>query len=198
MPAPPSTFKRLANSPDPPEAAHARTRPRSPRGRRSGPLPTRRRPTAPARGSPSYGRLWPWGLPLSLGEQALALGLPACRRFAPQQPYRAEAAAGGSAPLSLSLPGARHSPPGASGRRSPEAGPCPRPCRGMKRIFGFGRKRKGHPPSGSASLPCPAGAYELRQKDLGKLHRAAASGDLAQVRQGLKKHGIDGRDKAER
>ncbi|XP_054667763.1 POTE ankyrin domain family member B-like isoform X4 [Grus americana] len=64
--------------------------------------------------------------------------------------------------------------------------------------FGFGRKRKGQPPSGSASVPCPAGAYELRQKDLGKLHRAAASGDLARVRQGLKKHGIDGRDKAER
>ncbi|KAL2309414.1 hypothetical protein Nmel_005614 [Mimus melanotis] len=68
----------------------------------------------------------------------------------------------------------------------------------MKRIFGFGRKRKGQPPPSSASLPCPAGAYELRQKDLGKLHRAAASGDLAQVRQGLRKYGIDGRDKAER
>ncbi|XP_030321923.1 ankyrin repeat domain-containing protein 7-like [Calypte anna] len=69
----------------------------------------------------------------------------------------------------------------------------------MKRIFGFGKKRKGQPPSGGASQPCPAGAaYELRPKDLGKLHRAAASGDLAQVRQGLKKHGIDGRDKAER
>ncbi|XP_077035089.1 ankyrin repeat domain-containing protein 26 isoform X1 [Agelaius phoeniceus] len=68
----------------------------------------------------------------------------------------------------------------------------------MKRIFGFGRKRKGQPPAGSASLPSPGGAYELRQKDLGKLHRAAASGDLAQVRQGLKKYGIDGRDKAER
>ncbi|XP_053798190.1 ankyrin repeat domain-containing protein 26 isoform X2 [Vidua chalybeata] len=68
----------------------------------------------------------------------------------------------------------------------------------MKRIFGFGRKRKGQPPPGSASLPCPAGAYELRQKDLGKLHRAAASGDLAQVRQGLRKYSIDGRDKAER
>ncbi|RLW06533.1 hypothetical protein DV515_00004401 [Chloebia gouldiae] len=68
----------------------------------------------------------------------------------------------------------------------------------MKRIFGFGRKRKGQPPPGSASLPCPAGAYELRQKDLGKLHRAAASGDLAQVRQGLRKCSIDGRDKAER
>ncbi|KAM6092037.1 ankyrin repeat domain-containing protein 26 [Theristicus caerulescens] len=68
----------------------------------------------------------------------------------------------------------------------------------MKRIFGFGRKRKGQPPSGSASQPSPAGAYELRQKDLGKLHRAAASGDLAQVRQGLKKCGIDGRDRAQR
>ncbi|XP_066175073.1 ankyrin repeat domain-containing protein 26 [Sylvia atricapilla] len=68
----------------------------------------------------------------------------------------------------------------------------------MKRIFGFGRKRKGQPPPTSASLPGPSGAYELRQKDLGKLHRAAASGDLAQVRQGLRKYGIDGRDKAER
>ncbi|XP_064278383.1 ankyrin repeat domain-containing protein 26 isoform X8 [Passer domesticus] len=68
----------------------------------------------------------------------------------------------------------------------------------MKRIFGFGRKRKEQPPPGSGSLPCSAGAYELRQKDLGKLHRAAAGGDLAQVRQGLRKYSIDGRDKAER
>ncbi|XP_009979761.1 PREDICTED: ankyrin repeat domain-containing protein 26-like [Tauraco erythrolophus] len=45
----------------------------------------------------------------------------------------------------------------------------------MKRIFGFGRKKKGQPPSSSASVPCAAGAYELRQKDLGKLHRAALS-----------------------
>eukprot|EP00076_Gallus_gallus_P016969 XP_015136530.1 ankyrin repeat domain-containing protein 26 isoform X6 [Gallus gallus] len=68
----------------------------------------------------------------------------------------------------------------------------------MKKIFGFGRKKKGDPPPGSTASPCPAGAYELRQKELGKLHRAAAAGDLAQVRQGLKKHGIDGRDKAQR
>lgn len=68
----------------------------------------------------------------------------------------------------------------------------------MKRIFGFGRKRKGQRPPGSASPRRPSGAYDLRQKDLGKLHRAAACGDLAQVRQGLKKHGVDGRDKAER
>lgn len=70
----------------------------------------------------------------------------------------------------------------------------------MKKIFGFGRKRKGQPPppGGADASPCPAGAYELRQKELGKLHRAAAGGDLAQVRQGLKKHGIDERDKAQR
>ncbi|KAM9231727.1 uncharacterized protein RG961_005154 [Leptosomus discolor] len=68
----------------------------------------------------------------------------------------------------------------------------------MKRIFGFRWKKKGQPPSGGASLPCPAGACELRQKDPGKLHRAAAGGGLAQVRQGLQKYGIDGRDKAER
>ncbi|XP_065489114.1 ankyrin repeat domain-containing protein 26 [Caloenas nicobarica] len=68
----------------------------------------------------------------------------------------------------------------------------------MKRIFGFGWKKKGQPPSGSPSLPCAAGAYEIRQKDLGKLHRAAASGDLARVRQALKKFSIDERDKAER
>ncbi|XP_061229009.1 ankyrin repeat domain-containing protein 26-like [Neopsephotus bourkii] len=66
----------------------------------------------------------------------------------------------------------------------------------MKRIFGFGRKRKGQQPLGSPSTPRPAGAYDLWQK--GKLHRAAACGDLAQVRQGLKKHGVDERDKAER
>ncbi|XP_066847127.1 ankyrin repeat domain-containing protein 26 isoform X10 [Anser cygnoides] len=76
----------------------------------------------------------------------------------------------------------------------------PPPHLGMKKIFGFGRKRKGQPPppGGADASPCPAGAYELRQKELGKLHRAAAGGDLAQVRQGLKKHGIDERDKAQR
>ncbi|XP_067171310.1 ankyrin repeat domain-containing protein 26 isoform X3 [Apteryx mantelli] len=68
----------------------------------------------------------------------------------------------------------------------------------MKRFFGFGRKRKGPPPSGGASPPCNPGAYELREKELGKLHRAAASGDLAQARQALKKYSIDGRDKAKR
>ncbi|XP_056195449.1 ankyrin repeat domain-containing protein 26-like isoform X2 [Falco biarmicus] len=69
----------------------------------------------------------------------------------------------------------------------------------MKRFFGFGKKKKGQPAaSSSAAEPLPTGAYELRLKDLSKLHRAAASGDLGQVRQGLKKYSIDERDKAER
>ncbi|XP_048812954.1 ankyrin repeat domain-containing protein 26 isoform X14 [Lagopus muta] len=69
----------------------------------------------------------------------------------------------------------------------------------MKKIFSFRKKKKENPPPpGGAASPCPAGAYELRHKELGKLHRAAATGDLAQVRQRLKKHGIDERDKAQR
>ncbi|XP_042728679.1 ankyrin repeat domain-containing protein 26-like [Lagopus leucura] len=70
----------------------------------------------------------------------------------------------------------------------------------MKKIFSFRKKKKKEnpPPPGGAASPCPAGAYELRHKELGKLHRAAATGDLAQVRQRLKKHGIDERDKAQR
>ncbi|KAM6415428.1 LOW QUALITY PROTEIN: uncharacterized protein O9250_005520 [Rhynochetos jubatus] len=68
----------------------------------------------------------------------------------------------------------------------------------MKRFLGFGRKKKEQPSPGSAGPPCPAGAYELRQKDLGGLHRAAASGVLTPVRQALKKCGIAGRAKMER
>ncbi|KAM6425240.1 uncharacterized protein O9250_002726 [Rhynochetos jubatus] len=69
----------------------------------------------------------------------------------------------------------------------------------MKRFLGFGRKKKKEQPSpGSAGPPCPAGASELRQKDVGKLHRAVASGALAPLRQALKKCGIAGRAKAER
>ncbi|KAM8820121.1 uncharacterized protein ACNFOS_001310 [Eudromia elegans] len=66
----------------------------------------------------------------------------------------------------------------------------------MKKLFRFGKKRKG--PLDGASLPGHPGAYELREKELGKLHRAAARGHLVQVRQALKKHGLDERDKAKR
>ncbi|XP_067164804.1 ankyrin repeat domain-containing protein 7-like [Apteryx mantelli] len=70
----------------------------------------------------------------------------------------------------------------------------------MKRLFGLFSKGQGLPPSpsGGASLPCVGAASELREKELGKLHRAAASGDLAQVRRPwwLPRLGINRRDKA--
>ncbi|XP_067173440.1 ankyrin repeat domain-containing protein 7-like [Apteryx mantelli] len=72
----------------------------------------------------------------------------------------------------------------------------------MKRLFGLFSKGQGPPPSpsGGASLPCVGAASELREKELGKLHRAAASGDLARVRRPwwLRRLGINRRDKAKR
>ncbi|XP_067172922.1 ankyrin repeat domain-containing protein 7-like [Apteryx mantelli] len=72
----------------------------------------------------------------------------------------------------------------------------------MKRLFGLFSKGQGLPPSlsGGASLPCVGAASELWEKELGKLHRAAASGDLARVRRPwwLPRLGINRRDKAKR
>ncbi|XP_067159734.1 ankyrin repeat domain-containing protein 7-like [Apteryx mantelli] len=72
----------------------------------------------------------------------------------------------------------------------------------MKRLFGLFSKGQGPPPSpsGGTSLPCVGAASELREKELGKLHRAAASGDLARVRRPwwLRRLGIDRQDKAKR
>ncbi|CAM5082732.1 unnamed protein product [Natator depressus] len=70
----------------------------------------------------------------------------------------------------------------------------------MKKIFGFGKKKKGQSPSSRASLPgVPGGGgYELREKELGKLHRAAAGGDLGRLQQLLKKNDINQLDKENR
>ncbi|XP_067173648.1 ankyrin repeat domain-containing protein 7-like, partial [Apteryx mantelli] len=74
----------------------------------------------------------------------------------------------------------------------------------MKRLFGLFSKGQGPrpppSPSGGASLPCVGAASELREKELGKLYRAAASGDLARVRRPwwLQRLGINRRDKAKR
>ncbi|XP_043405967.1 ankyrin repeat domain-containing protein 26 isoform X9 [Chelonia mydas] len=71
----------------------------------------------------------------------------------------------------------------------------------MKKIFGFGKKKKGQSPSSRASLPgVPGGGggYELREKELGKLHRAAAGGDLGKLQQLLKKNDINQLDKENR
>uniref|UniRef100_A0A8C3FTF2 Ankyrin repeat domain containing 26 n=1 Tax=Chrysemys picta bellii TaxID=8478 RepID=A0A8C3FTF2_CHRPI len=66
----------------------------------------------------------------------------------------------------------------------------------MKKIFGFGKKKKGQSPACRASLP--GVGYELREKELGKLHRAAAGGDLGKLQQLLKKHDVNQLDKENR
>ncbi|XP_071071575.1 ankyrin repeat domain-containing protein 26 isoform X2 [Dasypus novemcinctus] len=76
----------------------------------------------------------------------------------------------------------------------------------MKRIFGFGSK-KGEPPPASGSPrrdggpgPGVESGYLLRDRDLGKIHRAASSGNVAKVQQILLlgKNGLNDRDKMNR
>ncbi|XP_030072033.1 ankyrin repeat domain-containing protein 26 [Microcaecilia unicolor] len=69
----------------------------------------------------------------------------------------------------------------------------------MKRLFSFGKKKKrGLSPSASDSGSVLSAGYELKEKELGKLHRAAAAGDLAKLRQLLKKHDVNLLDKENR
>ncbi|XP_026167947.1 ankyrin repeat domain-containing protein 26 isoform X7 [Mastacembelus armatus] len=67
----------------------------------------------------------------------------------------------------------------------------------MKKIFSFTKKKKhtsGTPDSGSVLSV----GYELREKDLGKIHKAASVGDLAKLKQLAKKNDINQRDKENR
>ncbi|XP_042324779.1 ankyrin repeat domain-containing protein 26-like isoform X5 [Sceloporus undulatus] len=78
----------------------------------------------------------------------------------------------------------------------------------MKKILGLRGKRRGREPlqpwqtpSGgggggakAASLP-GSGGYQVRSKDLGKLHRAAAEGNLGELRHLLQKHDLDEQDR---
>ncbi|XP_053114069.1 ankyrin repeat domain-containing protein 26-like isoform X8 [Hemicordylus capensis] len=82
----------------------------------------------------------------------------------------------------------------------------------MKKIFGFGKKREkqqspSRPASGGATASpsggeggsLSGGGYEVwRSKDLGKLHRAAATGDLKKLQQLVRKHDLNQLDKANR
>ncbi|XP_069384341.1 ankyrin repeat domain-containing protein 26 isoform X15 [Paralichthys olivaceus] len=67
----------------------------------------------------------------------------------------------------------------------------------MKKIFSFTKKKKhpsGTPDSGSVlSL-----GYELKEKDLGKVHKAAWTGDVAKLKQLAKKNDINQLDKENR
>ncbi|XP_029868878.1 ankyrin repeat domain-containing protein 26-like [Aquila chrysaetos chrysaetos] len=122
----------------------------------------------------------------------------------------------GASPSSSSSPSPSPSPrawqslPGASCCWWLPAGPRPRRSmcwsmrRSMQRVMGLFSKKRQRSPSGSASgQPCaPAAAtsaYELGEQDPGRLHRAAARGDLAWLRrQRLRRGGIDGQDQEKR
>ena len=61
----------------------------------------------------------------------------------------------------------------------------------MKKFFKFGRDKKSSGPDASSlgrgSTSSLSLGYELREKDLGKLHKAAWNGDLNKVKQLAKK-----------
>ncbi|XP_031138641.1 ankyrin repeat domain-containing protein 26 isoform X14 [Sander lucioperca] len=67
----------------------------------------------------------------------------------------------------------------------------------MKKIFSFTKKKKqpsGTPDNGSVLSV----GYELKEKDLGKVHKAASVGDLAKLKQLAKKNDINQLDKENR
>lgn len=67
----------------------------------------------------------------------------------------------------------------------------------MKKIFSFTKKKRhssGTPDNGSVLSV----GYDLREKDLGKVHKAALQGDLAKLRHLAKKNDINQLDKENR
>ncbi|KAM5172267.1 ankyrin repeat domain-containing protein 26 [Mantella aurantiaca] len=69
----------------------------------------------------------------------------------------------------------------------------------MKKFFGIGKKKKSGPsPNPSETGSVLSAGYEVKDKDLSKLHRAAASGDVTKIRQLLHKQDINQLDKENR
>lgn len=67
----------------------------------------------------------------------------------------------------------------------------------MKKIFGLTRKKK-YPSSTPDSGSVLSVGYELKEKDLGKVHKAAFVGDVAKLKQLVKKNDINQLDKENR
>ena len=84
---------------------------------------------------------------------------------------------------------------------------CLKPVGSVMKIFGFGSK-KGESPLGSSISPGRDSGrrihfqpgYRIRDKDLGKIHKAAIVGKIAKVQQILLlgKNGLNDRDKMNR
>ncbi|RXM30151.1 Ankyrin repeat domain-containing protein 26 [Acipenser ruthenus] len=68
----------------------------------------------------------------------------------------------------------------------------------MKKLFSFGKKKKGLSPNTSDTGSVVSAGYELKEKDLGKLHKAASTGDLSKLKQLAKKHDLSQLDKDNR
>lgn len=67
----------------------------------------------------------------------------------------------------------------------------------MKKIFNFTKKKK-HPSGTPDSGSVLSVGYELKDKELGKVHKAAAVGDLVKLRQLAKKNDLNQLDKENR
>ncbi|KAM8891549.1 ankyrin repeat domain-containing protein 26 isoform 7-T11 [Spinachia spinachia] len=67
----------------------------------------------------------------------------------------------------------------------------------MKKILSFAKKKK-HPPSSPDNRSGLSVGYELKEKDLGKVHKAALSGDLSKLKQLAKKNDVNQLDKENR
>ncbi|XP_030628026.1 ankyrin repeat domain-containing protein 26 [Chanos chanos] len=67
----------------------------------------------------------------------------------------------------------------------------------MKKIFNFTKKRKGSPSASDAGSSLSI-AYDLKEKDLGKVHKAASTGDVAKLKQLAKKNDLNQLDKENR
>lgn len=67
----------------------------------------------------------------------------------------------------------------------------------MKKIFSFTKKKK-QPSSTPDSESVLSVGYDLKEKDLGKVHKAASVGDLTKLKQLAKKNDINQLDKENR
>ncbi|KAM9495742.1 ankyrin repeat domain-containing protein 26 isoform 1-T2 [Clarias gariepinus] len=67
----------------------------------------------------------------------------------------------------------------------------------MKKIFSFTKRRKGSPSASETASVLSVG-YDLKEKDLGKVHKAAFNGDVAKLKQLAKKNDLNQLDKENR
>ena len=68
----------------------------------------------------------------------------------------------------------------------------------MKKIFSFAKKKKYPSNTSDNGSAASSGGYDVNEKDLGKIHKAALLGDVSKLVQLSKKHDIHQLDKENR